>query len=52
MQASQRARFAILAGVLSLILYGCAPPSQVRPEAAPERDVERAVQLATIGEHA
>jgi outer membrane PBP1 activator LpoA protein len=51
MQASQRARFATLAGALLLVLYGCTPSPDIRTEPAAERDAGRAVELAAAGEH-
>lgn len=51
MQASQRARYAILAGVLLLTLGGCTPPSQIKPETPADADNARAVALAEAGEY-
>lgn len=52
MQASPCARFAPLAGVLLLLLGGCAPPNQVKPDTAADPDIGRAQALTDAGEHA
>jgi len=51
MQASQRARFATLAGALLVILGGCTPQPDIRPETPADADIARAMALAEAGEH-